>query len=167
MESPSSDSMQEVLAAISIAVDEAIWSPSRQDEAAQQDEHVFQKRFGFDANREQRRLIIGFKHEADVTDAEIRILRKSGSLAYHTGKVEILAPGAIALFGYVQIIVLCMLMILPMVGLAFKPRLSWLIGVGLPMIEILLLYLVKLSDDIYIRPHRIRKRVLQQSNART
>ena len=38
---------------------------------------------------------------------------------------------------------------------------------GLPVFEMVLLYLLKLSDDVYIRPHRIRKRVMQQGAMRT
>lgn len=161
--SPSPDPLQEVLTAIDMAVKEADWSPDYRDAAALQDEHVFWKRFGFDANRRQRRQIIAFKHQADVTDAEIRILRKSGSLVYRDDGVEILAPAVIAAWGHVQIVALGLLMILPVLKFGLKPEFSWPIFSGVVLVEVVLVYLVKLSDDIYIRPHRIRKRVLQQS----
>lgn len=150
-----------------LAINDAVWSPAHQDEAALQDEQVFLKRFGFDANRVQRGQIIAFKAKSDITDAEIRLLKKSGSLVYNADGVEISAPAAVAAFGYVQIVVLGMLMILPILGLGFKPKLSWPILLGLPVFEMVLLYLLKLSDDVYIRPHRIRKRVMEQVATRT
>lgn len=155
--------LKEVLEAMTVAVKESIGAPSEQDQIALRDEAAFRERFGFDANREQRRQVIAFKHEADVTDAEIRILRKSGSLVYRAHGVEILAPAAIAAWGHVQIVVLGMVMILPIVKYGFKPHFSWPMLLGVLAIEAVLLYFMKLSDDIYIRPHRIRKRVLQQS----
>ena len=135
------------------------------DQEVLKDERAFYSRFGFDANREQRRQILKFKHNADVTDAEIRILRRRGSIRYHPHGVEILAPSVFAAWGYVQIIALGLLMVLPILRFGFKPDFSWPIFIGILPFEAVLVWLVKLTDDVYIRPHRIRKRVLRQNRA--
>ncbi|WP_454259078.1 hypothetical protein [Pseudoxanthomonas mexicana] len=76
------DAMQEVLVAIDTAIKEAEWSPDHQDQLAICDEQAFRKRFGLAVNRTQRRQIIELKHDADLTDMEVRILKNQRELGF-------------------------------------------------------------------------------------
>jgi len=155
------DAMQEVLVAIDTAIKEAEWSPDHQDQLAICDEQVFRKRFGFVVNRQQREQIISLKHEADLTDKEIKILRSSGSLAFQKGKLTVMAPTLIAVWGYIQILLSLLLMTLSVLAAASAQRISGTGIAGIVLLNLILLFGMNLSNDVFIWPQRIRKRVQQ------
>ena len=155
------DAMQEVLVAIDTAIKEAEWSPDHQDQLAICDEQVFRKRFGFVVNRQQREQIISLKHEADLTDKEIKILRSSGSLAFQKGKLTVMAPTLIAVWGYIQILLSLLLMTLSVLAAASAQKISGTGIAGIVLLNLILLFGMNLSNDVFIWPQRIRKRVQQ------
>ena len=155
------DAMQEVLVAIDTAIKEAEWSPDHQDQLAICDEQVFRKRFGFVVNRQQREQIISLKHEADLTDKEIKILRSSGSLAFRKGKLTVMAPTLIAVWGYIQILLSLLLMTLSVLAAASAQKICGTGIAGIVLLNLILLFGMNLSNDVFIWPQRIRKRVQQ------
>ena len=155
------DAMHEVLVAIDTAIKEAEWSPDHQDQLAICDEQVFRKRFGFVVNRQQREQIISLKHEADLTDKEIKILRSSGSLAFRKGKLTVMAPTLIAVWGYIQILLSLLLMTLSVLAAASAQKISGTGIAGIVLLNLILLFGMNLSNDVFIWPQRIRKRVQQ------
>ena len=50
--------------------------PVSEDAKAIESESAFQARFGFDAPRHRRQQTLALKHGADLTDREIRLLRR-------------------------------------------------------------------------------------------
>ena len=155
------DAMQEVLVAIDTAIKEAEWSPDHQDQLAICDEQVFRERFGFVVNRQQREQIISLKHEADLTDKEIKILRSSGSLAFQKGKLTVMAPTLIAVWGYIQILLSLLLMTLSVLAAASAQKISGTGIAGIVLLNLMLLFGMNLSNDVSIWPQHIRKRVQQ------
>lgn len=147
--------------AIDTAIKEAEWSPDHQDQLAICDEQVFRKRFDFVVNRQQREQIISLKHEADLTDKEIKILRSSGSLAFHKGKLTVMAPTLIAVWGYIQILLSLLLMTLSVLAAASAQKISGTGIAGIVLLNLILLFGMNLSNDVFIWPQRIRKRVQQ------
>lgn len=83
----------------------------RADREAVEVESVFIRRFGFDAPRHQRARLLELKYEADLTDREIRWLKRTGSLVFSATEAKISAPWWFALFGWVQIVTLAVLML--------------------------------------------------------
>ena len=158
------DAMQEVLVAIDAAIKEAEWSPDHQDQLAICDEQAFRRRFGFAVNRLQREQIIALKHEADLTDKEIRILRSSGSLVFRNGKLAVMAPTLIAVWGYIQILLLFLLMFLSVLAAVTAKKMGWPGLVGITLFNMLLLLGMNLSNDVFIWPQRIRKRVQERQH---
>ena len=156
------DAMQEVLVAIDTAIKEAEWSPDHQDQLAICDEQAFRRRFGFTVNRLQREQIITLKHEADLTDKEIKILRSSGSLVFQNGKLSVMAPTLIAIWGYIQIVMLFLMMMLSVLAAVSAQKISWPGIAGIVALNMMLLFGMNLSNDVFIWPQRIRKRVQQQ-----
>ena len=156
------DAMQEVLVAIDTAIKEAEWSPDHQDHLAICDEQAFRRRFGFTVNRLQREQIITLKHEADLTDKEIKILRSSGSLVFQNGKLSVMAPTLIAIWGYIQIVMLFLMMMLSVLAAVSAQKISWPGIAGIVALNLMLLFGMNLSNDVFIWPQRIRKRVQQQ-----
>ncbi len=147
--------------AIDTAIKEAEWSPDHQDQLAICDEQVFRERFGFVVNRQQREQIISLKHEADLTDKEIKILRSSGSLAFQKGKLTVMAPTLIAVWGYIQILLSLLLMTLSVLAAASAQNISGTSVAGIVLLNLILLFGMNLSNDVFIWPQRIRKRVQQ------
>lgn len=160
------DAMQEVLVAIDTAIKEAEWSPDHQDQLVVSDEQAFRKRFGFAVNRTQRRQIIELKHDADLTDMEVRALKTSASLVFRDGALKVMAPTPMAVWGYIQILLLGLLMFLTILGVVSASRLNWKLVVGAILINALLLFAMKLSNETFIWPERIRKRMQQHQNAK-
>ncbi len=156
------DAMHEVLVAIDTAIKEAEWSPDHQDQLAICDEQAFRKRFGFVVNRLQREQIIALKREADLTDKEIRILRSSGSLAFQKGKLTVMAPTLIAVWGYIQIVLSLLLMMLSVLAAISAQKMSWTGVAGIVALNVILLFGMNLSNDVFIWPQRIRKRVQER-----
>ena len=157
------DAMQEVLVAIDTAIKEAEWSPDHQDQLAICDEQAFRRRFGFTVNRLQREQIITLKHEADLTDKEIKILRSSGSLVFQNGKLSVMAPTLIAIWGYIQIVMLLLMMVLSVLAAVSAQKISWPGIAGIVALNMMLLFGMNLSNDVFIWPQRIRKRVQQRT----
>ena len=159
------DAMQEVLVAIETAIKEAEWSPDHQDQLAICDEQAFRRRFGFAVNRLQREQIITLKHEADLTDKEIKILRSSGSLVFQKGKLTVMAPTLIAIWGYVQILMLLLMMGLSVQAAVLAQKMSWIGVAGIVVLNVVLLFGINVSNDVFIWPQRIRKRVQRDQNS--
>jgi hypothetical protein len=159
------DAMQEVLIAIDTAIKEAEWSPDHQDQLAICDEQAFRKRFSFVVNRQQREQIITFKHEADLTDKEIRNLRSSESLVFNEGELRIMAPTLIAAWGYIQILMCLVLMALSVLAAISAEKMSWVGIAGIVVVNVILLFGMILSNEVYIRPQRIRKRAQERRHA--
>ena len=160
------DAMQEVLVAIDTAIKEAEWSPDHQDQLAICDEQAFRRRFGFAVNRLQREQIITLKHEADLTDKEIKILRSSGSLVFQKGKLTVMAPTLIAIWGYIQILMLLLMMVLSVLATVSAQKMSWTSVAGIVVLNVILLFGMTVSNDVFIWPQRIRKRVQRDQNSR-
>ncbi|WHZ20653.1 MAG: hypothetical protein OJF55_002802 [Rhodanobacteraceae bacterium] len=69
------------------------------DRAAIDDERVFIRRFWFDWPRRDRVAVIALKHQCDLTDREIRLLRWTGNLRRRNGVVTLASARWAAVFG--------------------------------------------------------------------
>ncbi|MBN8736347.1 MAG: hypothetical protein J0H27_08770 [Xanthomonadales bacterium] len=86
------------------------------DQRAVEDERFFSWRFGFDWPRRDRIALIELKHKRDVTDREIRFLKRTGNLKRKNGTVALTATRGSAIYGrclIVGIFVEYVLMVLP------------------------------------------------------
>lgn len=115
--------MQEALVAIDTVIKEAEWLPDHRDQLTICDEQAFRECLGVVVNRLLREQIITLKHEADLTDKEIRILRSSGSLVLQ--KLAVMASTLIEVWGYVQILLLFLLMFLSSLAAVTAKEMRW------------------------------------------
>lgn len=130
----------------------------RADQEAIEVESVFIRRFGFDAPRHQRARLLELKYEADLTDREIRWLKRTGSLVFSVTEAKLSAPWWIALFGWVQIASLAVLMFF-----AFLLATSAAKPTGAQMLQLLAVLTVLggflwASYRTYVLPRKIFKR---------
>jgi len=160
------DAMQEVLVAIDTAIKEAEWSPDYQDQLAVRDERVFHQRFRFSVNRQQREQIIALKHEVDLTDKEIRILRSSVSLDFQNSKLKSTFLAAVTVWGYAQIVLIALIILIGTLGTVLAPHVSWLRIAGMLLLDVLLLLILIFVCETFIWPQRLRKRVQQSQRSK-
>lgn len=140
-------------------------SAEQKDVAVLEQERAFKKRFGFDLNQRQRDQLIDLKHRADLTDSEIRLLRRTGSLEFRAAGAEISTSNFVELWGYIQIGAATLLMLVGLLALG-RSQAPTLAQFGLiAAVEMALLALVWGLELQYVRPNRIRRRMLDASRA--
>lgn len=74
------------------------------DEKLVEDEVAFQKRFGFDWPRVHRRELLWLKRDLDLTDAEIRLLQRTGNFFLEPSSVRLDVKRWFYLVGWAQIV---------------------------------------------------------------
>ncbi|MBS0576440.1 MAG: hypothetical protein JSS45_08470 [Proteobacteria bacterium] len=128
------------------------------DRAALASESCFIRRFGFDACRARRLLVLEFKHQADLTDREIRQLYWLGSLSFQGGGVRIHAPLFIAAYGWCLVSYFALLMGLVLVLTLTVRDPSMLMAGRFVAFELLMLAAMGLAHGLYIHPRKILSR---------
>ncbi|MDO5505779.1 MAG: hypothetical protein Q4F49_05740 [Pseudoxanthomonas suwonensis] len=94
------------------------------DKRAELDEDEFRRRFGFDACMADRRAVITIKHEADLTDREIRRLKRTGNLQIRDGQASLSYSRIEQLWGTVLIGCVCVLMLIGILA-ALRVEATW------------------------------------------
>lgn len=120
---------------------------------------------GYGESAADRRIDVEFdlqlssKHE---TSQGLDERRSSGSLVFQNGKLSVMAPTLIAIWGYIQIVMLFLMMMLSVLAAVSAQKISWPGIAGIVALNLMLLFGMNLSNDVFIWPQRIRKRVQQQ-----
>jgi hypothetical protein len=135
------------------------------DQAAIDSEDVFIKRFRFDAPRRDRKRLIQLKHHADLTDREIRLLNRAGSLLFGATSASISAPMILVIWGWIQLLLLFVLMLLAFLLAGRTPMPPALQMAKLLAIEATLSVICWAVFQMYIRPHRIQQRVIRRGRS--
>lgn len=129
------------------------------------EERAFRARFWFDRPRRDRENLIRLKHEADLTDREIRLLKFTCSLRFDADGVRIVASRSLAIFGRIVMGFLG-LEGLEAWGLASKSSLPVPdLLLRLAGIMVMLLMMGWAVQQIYIRPWQIRQRASRHGAA--
>lgn len=123
------------------------------------EERAFRARFGFDRPRRDRENLIRLKHEADLTDREIRLLKFTCSLRFDADSVRLVASRILAIFGRIVMGFLA-LEGLEAWGLASESSLPVpVLLLRLAGVMVILLVMGWAVQQIYLRPWQIRERV--------
>lgn len=129
------------------------------DEKLVDDEVAFQQRFGFDWPRVHRRELLWLKRDLDLTDAEIRLLQRTGNFVLEPSSVRLDVKRSHYLFGWAQIVCLGVFIGVPILLVVGSQRLllpwQWVVlalwsfgtyGVGRGL------------HYLYVRPYQIFRR---------
>jgi uncharacterized membrane protein YciS (DUF1049 family) len=148
---------------ITEAVDTSDWSRTRQEDLeALEDERAFHRRFGFTVNRARRKKVLNFKHVADVTDREIRLLWQTVNLNLNDDQARITTSNLAARWGYVLMTVVALLMLMGFVA-GVKAEVKGLPQLAtLAAVELVLASLLMGIERLYVRPNQIRRRILRE-----
>lgn len=157
------EAVESMIELVRDAVRESEISPEGRDTAAENDEVVFKKRFGFSVNAAQRKSIFALKREADLTDDEICLLKRSGSLRYDHYPATIDAPRSLLIYGLLMMAVTFVFAVYILLKTGFG-ELKTLTLIPIPIAMVIgLVYLIVLIDKQYVRPYRIARRVKESA----
>ncbi len=138
---------------------------SERDREAVRCEEAFHSRFGFDAPRRQRGLLLEFKHRADLTDREIRHLKRCGCLKFDRDSVAIIAPQWVEWFGWTQLALLALLGVMAATAFQLVPQPKLIHVAALIAMLAAPAYLAWRIHKIYIAPRKILRRVVAHMGA--
>ncbi|MBS0290884.1 MAG: hypothetical protein JSS07_12730 [Proteobacteria bacterium] len=136
-----------------------------EDQAAIASETRFLQRFGFDACRARRRLVLEFKHVADVTDREIKHLHRVGCLCFRGQGIRISASAFVAAYGWCLISYFAVLMGLAFGRMVMGSHPSALVMGLLAVFELVMIVGMGLAHRVYIQPRRILCRIRMKVKA--
>jgi len=134
------------------------------DRRAIADESTFRARFGFVRPRRDRERLIRMKHTFDLTDDEIRVLKRAGALSFGVHQVRLVAERWLAAYGW---------SVLAFLGL--QESIAWVMTLQRSAVPpLLLLKLVSLTAVfsglgwlvhlIHVQPWQIARRVRQRNS---
>jgi len=149
----------QVLAALEEALEslDDVMDPA--DQKVIDDEHAFIKRFRFDAPAHRRRQVIELKHRVDLTDREIRVLHRSGSLVFDRGVASVYASLMMSVWGWVQFIALMAVMTLALLAGHSAKTVTPSQVLVLATLELMLLGMCAAVFQLHVLPRRIWSRV--------
>lgn len=158
----------ELLDAISLAVNDAPWSKTEQaDREALEEERAFRRRFGFTVNRARRGKVLDLKQQADLTDREIRMLWWTSNLDLNGDQAKITASRIVQVWGYIQMVVLGLLMLIGILKAVEATDRTVLQLVALTTAESIMTIVLLGVDYLYVRPYQILKRSLSEQRAKS
>lgn len=130
------------------------------DRRAELDEHEFKRRFGFDACMADRRAVITIKHEGDLTDLEIRRLKRTGNLQIRDGQAWLASSRTEQLWGVVLIGCICVLMLFGIL-VALRDQATWQGLLVVTTYQAIMVSLWWWALEIYVRPTQIALRAMK------
>ena len=146
------------------AIDESTWSKTRQeDHEALESERVFRRRFGFVVNREQRTRVLELKYTDDLTDNEIRQLRRAASLDLKSSPARNTASPLLQWFGYALVAMVGLQMLLGILAVIRADERTLPQFAQIVAFEAVLVCMLAVADYFYIRPNQIRLRALREA----
>lgn len=154
--------LQKVLQAVDLAVDTAVRNEeSASDELVVRDEPAFRRRFGFVVSKADRGRLLALKQRLDLTDQEVTVLKRSGSLDFDDDAVRIWVPLVFPIWGVIQILALSLVMLLGFLAIDAFPF-SWKGFATVTAMEFGCLALVWGLNQQYIVPWRIKRRTTRR-----
>lgn len=146
------------------AIDESTWSKTQQeDHEALESERAFRRRFGFVVNRAQRQRVLELKYADDLTDNEIRQLRRSASLDLKSNPARNTASPLLQWFGYALVAMVCLQMLLGILAVIRGDERTLPQFAQIVAFEAVLVCMLVVADYFYIRPNQIRLRALREA----
>lgn len=119
-------------------------------------ETYFIERFGFDASEEQRRQVLAIKEHFDLTDTNIRVLKRSGALTVVKGQPVKLYSDWIGFAACMILLVLCALVVFLFSSLMFIGGNNLLLEISISAVLIAIyVYFFKDMHRLAIQPAKI------------
>lgn len=129
------------------------------DRLTQDNEDLFNFRFGFRINRAGRGQVMEVKHRHDLTDQELRELRRSGLLSLKRGEVKLIPNWFLPAIGWFYAVALSMISFACVWAVQSDSSTNWKQDLALAIICTCWAAGIWLVDKVHIAPWRLLKEV--------
>lgn len=109
---------------------------------------------------------MNLKHDADLTDREIRLLWWTSNLDLNGNEATITASRIVQIWGYIQMVILGLLMFIGILKAVDSVDRTFQQLVALEIAEGVIALILLGVEYLYVRPHLILKRILDEQQAR-
>lgn len=132
------------------------------DEMTRQSEYLFGRRFGFVAGQRARARVVAIARQLDLSDREVRWLKRSGSLQVRHDGAQLSPSTAGLVAGSYHLAVLTLFGLSGAVLIMASSRAPWMQLIGLASLSLVCLGLGWLNWALHIQPWRISKRYVTE-----
>lgn len=139
----------------------ATWPKEKLDRVAKDNERLFKYRFGFSTTKVVRGKAIDFQNKYDLSDDEIRWLRRAGHIRITRTEFHIDGSRLMPIYGWVQVAVLSMILCGGIFQVALSAEPEWKRMLG--QITLGLIWL--LAGGVLLKMFVLPWRTLKQSGA--
>ena len=129
------------------------------DRLTQDNEDLFNYRFGFRINRSGRAQVMEIKHRHDLTDQEIRDLRHSGILSLKRGNIKLSRSWFLPAIGWIYAVLFSIISAVCMWAVQSGPALNWRRNLALAIILTCWAACIWFVGKVHIAPWRLLKEV--------
>lgn len=129
------------------------------DPLTQDNEDLFNYRFGFRINRVGRAQVMEIKHRHDLTDQEVRALRQSGLLSLKRGNIKLSPNWLLPAIGWCYAAVFSAICVVCMLTVQSGPTPNWRQDLALIIISACWAISIWFVGKMHIAPWRLLKEV--------
>lgn len=135
----------------------ATWPKEKLDRLAKNNEWMFRYRFRFTATRVVREKVIDLLNKYDLSDGDVRWLKRSGHLRASRTEMDIDPSRFMPVAGWVQLTVFSLLCTAMIFQIAFSTAPAWKQGLGQMSLALLWFGGAALIYKLYVAPWRTLK----------
>lgn len=129
------------------------------DRLTQDNEDLFNYRFGFRVNRSGRAQVMDIKHRHDLTDQEIRDFRRSGILSLQRGDIKLIQSWVLPVIGWFYVVMFSIISAVCMWAVQSGPAPNWKQDLALSIICTCWAASIWFVGKVHIAPWRLLKEV--------
>lgn len=133
------------------------------DRLALENERLFCYRFGFEPNRAIRQQVLALKQKHDLTDREIRGLRRSGQMTIKHSEAKMSPARFYPIVGWVQLALLSLIYLPLLLVILVSPVPDWKRTLEVLLVASLWFLGAWILNAMYIEPWRVIKRTQAKS----
>ncbi len=137
----------------------ATWKQERQNSMAVENSYFFRYRFGFEAPKAARKQVLAIQNEFDLTDREIRWLRRSGQLNVSRTEAKLAPSRLMPAAGWIQVSILSFACLVMAMQIAVSSAPAWKQALGQLMVCGLWFGGAYMLNSLMLAPWGMLKRV--------
>ncbi len=135
----------------------AAWDMDRLDRQAKTNPYMFKIRYGFKATTAVRVQVVDFQKQHDLSDSEIRWLKRSGHIRATRKDMRIDASRTMPIIGWAQVGFFTLVVALMVLQVCFSGASEWKQGLGLLLLTSFWFGIAWVMHKLYIGPWQILK----------
>lgn len=135
----------------------ATWDMDKLDTQAKTNPYMFKLRYGFEATTAVRARVMGFQKRYDLSDCEIRWLKRSGHIRTTRTDMRIDTSRTTPAIGWAQVVFFTLVIALLVLQVGFSDSPQWKQGLGFLLLASFWFGIAWVMHKLYIGPWQILK----------